>query len=684
MRARVRRPVGNPLLPRTREPRPVSGRGRSLDPRVREGGGFRGFGLTFAASFAALASGAAAEPLLADLFQNRAVLQRDLPLPVFGRAAPGETVTVTLGSASAKAKADRQGRWRVDLPAQPAGGPVVLTAETESARQTASDVLIGDVFLCSGQSNMEWPVSAVNNGRTEVAGAADPKIRLLSVAQKISTKPLDRFPAPVAWAAATPETVADFSAACFFFARETRKRVDAPVGLIDASWGGSSIQTWMSAGALRSVGGYDQRLDVLAEYGDRPQAASAKFGALWEDWWRSRRQTPPGREPWSAEPVDLADWKPVPSIGAWETWGVPETAAFDGMIWFRATVDLTPAQAEQGATLSLGLIDDADVTWVNGEPVGAGAGWTPDRLYPLAAGTLKPGRNVVTVNVVDAWSYGGMHGPAEKLHLTFADGSTVPLTGWSYRIGTEPVGAPPPAPWAPITGLTTAHNAMIAPIGPYALRGVLWYQGESSTGEGRAYKALMKGLMADGRRDRPGDLPFLIVQLANFGQPPSGPTESGWAEVREAQRLAALEDGRSAYAVTIDVGDRYDIHPTNKQEVGRRLAHAARKVVYGEGVPPSGPRPVSAERSGDRVLVRFADASGGLVAYSGAPVGFELCGPAPGSCRWVPATLESDVVDLPAAGGPADRVRYCWADSPVCNLYDRSGLPATPFELGVR
>lgn len=643
--------------------------------------------LAFTVAAAALlwtGAASAAEPLMADLFQDRAVLQRDLPLPVFGRAAPGETVTVTLGSVSAKAKADKQGRWRVDLPAQPAGGPYVLTAATRAARQTASDVLIGDVFLCSGQSNMEWPVSAANNGRTEAAGAADPKIRLLSVAQRISTKQLDRFPTPVAWAVATPETVADFSAACFFFARETRKRVDVPFGLIDASWGGSSIQTWMSAGALRAVGGYDQRLDVLAEYADRPQAASAKFGALWEDWWRSRRQTAAGREPWSAEPADLAEWKPVPAIAAWENWGVPETAAFNGMVWFRAAVDLTPAQAAQGATLSLGFIDDADVTWVNGEPAGAGAGWTPDRLYPLAAGTLKPGRNVVTVNVVDAWSFGGMHGPAEKLHFKLANGSTVPLTGWSYRVVTEPVGAPPPAPWVPITGLTTAYNAMIAPIGPYGLRGALWYQGESNAGDGKAYKALMQGLMADWRRDRPGDLPFLIVQLANFGQPPTAPTESGWAEVREAQRLAALEDGKSAYAVTVDVGDRYDIHPTNKQEVGRRLAQAARKVVYGEDAPPSGPRPLSAERSGERVLVRFADAAGGLVAYSGAPVGFELCGPVAASCRWVAATLEGDAVALPASGGPADRVRYCWADSPVCNLFDRSGLPATPFELVVR
>jgi sialate O-acetylesterase len=249
------------------------------------------------------------------------------------------------------------------------------------------------------------------------------------------------------------------------------------------------------------------------------------------------------------------------------------------------------------------------------------------------------------------------------------------------------MGYPPRAPWESIGGLTSLHNAMIAPIEPYGLRGVLWYQGESNAGSAGQYQKLLSGLMKDWRREFGADLPFLVVELPNFGAPRAVPASSDWASLREAQRRAVADDPHAALVVTIDVGDRSELHPPNKQEVGRRLARAARHLIYGEKISPSGPRPVAARRGPRGIAVEFADVDGRLVSYSaGRPIGFELCGATQASCRFVDAAQQSDHVVVLAAGQGAvpTRVRFCWGDAPVCNLYDKSGLPAGPFEIAIR
>jgi len=257
---------------------------------------------------------------------------------------------------------------------------------------------------------------------------------------------------------------------------------------------------------------------------------------------------------------------------------------------------------------------------------------------------------------------------------------------WQYRIVPSDIGSPPRTPWESVGGLSTMYNAMVAPLGAYGLRGVLWYQGESNTGEARSYRSLLAGLMADWRRQFGADLPFLIVQLPNFGPPSITPAESGWADVREAERLAAANDPHAGLAVTIDVGEPHNLHPTNKQDVAKRLVQAARHVIFGEPVPPSGPTAVSATRSVDGIAVEFTGIERGLVSYSHAtPIGFELCGDSPGSCQFATARVEGSrvLLSVPGGGPPPARVRYCWGDSPVCTLFDGSGLPAGPFELSV-
>jgi sialate O-acetylesterase len=621
-----------------------------------------------------------AATLLNPVFQDHAVLQRDEPINVWGEASPHETLSVALGAQTASAQADERGHWHATLPPISAGGPHELAVRTQSGQvQTASDVLVGDVWLCSGQSNMVLQVHRSLDSRSEIANSAHDAIRMLTVAETSSPRPLDRFAQPVMWKVATPAAVPDFSAACFYFSRELRKTVDVPMGLIVSAFGGSRIETWMSEAALRAAGGNDAALDVLALYAERPAAANARWAVMWEAWWLQRTQGRRESAPWAVKPAGT--WRVVPrALGYWEQWGVSELSSYDGMLWYRTTVTLSAEQAQQQAVLSLGKVDEMDQTWINSRPIGSG----PGRAYLLPRGTLKAGENVIVVNVLDTYSFGGLAGPVA---LQFADGSTVRLDNdWRYQLPPAGIEEPPRPPWDPTRGKTALYNAMIAPLRDLSMRGVVWYQGEANTGTPSTYQDLLTRLMADWRGKFGAELPFLIVQLANYGQPPTAPAESGWAEVREAQRLAVANDVHAGLAIAIDIGDRYDIHPSNKQEVGRRLARAARRVVYGEQIAPSGPVALSARRNGANVVVTFGDVADHLIAYGAdEPIGFELCARDAGSCRYSKASIEGERVYLDAAGfAAATRVRYCWADSPVCTLFDTARLPAGPFQVEVQ
>ncbi|MEP7246698.1 MAG: sialate O-acetylesterase, partial [Gammaproteobacteria bacterium] len=626
--------------------------------------------------------------ILSSLFQDHAVLQRDKPIKVWGHVGAGETVAVSFSGATATAQADAAGRWSATLPAPPAGGPYSLEAKlTSGAKQTISDVLVGDVWLCSGQSNMVLQVNRTLDSRSEIANSANDRIRMLTVPLTSSVIPLESLAAPVQWQVAGPTTVGDFSAACFYFARELQKTVRVPMGLINSSWGGSNIQTWMSEAALLSSGDFGESLALLKV--DDAAARTRRWGEMWEGWWRAHTPTKKGAEPWDASITASASWRVAPAaMDFWEKWGVPELASYNGIVWYRTTVRLDARQAAQRATLSLGTIDEVDQTWVNGSPVGYTSGAGTDRVYQLPPKLLHAGENTIAIAALDTYASGGMYGPTGKRALRLADGTSIALNGeWRYQIAPQDMGKAPRAPWEPTGGLTVIHNAMIAPLAPYGFRGVLWYQGESNTNDAVHYERLLAGLMADWRGKFGKDLPFLIVQISGYGAAATEPAESEEALLREQQRQAVLHDAHAGLAVTVDIGERGDIHPANKQDVGRRLARAARHVVYGEAIAPSGPLPLTARRDNGQVVVAFSDVGEQLVVYGASrPVGFELCGTEAMSCHFVDAVAEKDRVLLtPAAGATAPtRVRYCWADSPVCTLYDKAALPAGPFEISIQ
>jgi sialate O-acetylesterase len=622
------------------------------------------------------------EPLLHPMFQDHAVLQRDQPIRVWGNGEPGAQVVVTIAQRRAVTRVDRDGRWSTTIRRLSAGGPYDLDVRTHGGRQTVHDVMVGDVFLCSGQSNMELQVSRTLNNGFEIASSANPNIRMIRINQDSAPAPIDTFLRPVQWEVASPETVGNWSAACYYFARELRRTIDVPMGLINASWGGSDIRAWTSTPALRRIGGLDAQLDLLDLKATNPSAGIARWGEIWEAWWGRTMATSARGDPWS--PNYHPDWPTAPAAG--DGWVVQEHARFTGMVWHRTNVRLTPAQAAHAATLSLGVIDEGDHTWLNGTLVGATGDWNAHRRYPIEAGALRAGDNVVVVNVVNTSGQGGMRGPVSEIALELVNGEHIPLGPWQYEAVPASAGFPPRAPWEAITGLGTLYNGMLAPIGRYNLRAALWYQGETNAGEPETYEALLTGMMADWRERFGAGLPFLIVQLPNFGARASGPTESGWARLRDAQRRAVTADAHAGLAVTIDLGDPNELHPPNKQDIGRRLARAARHVVYGEAIAPSGATVASAQRAGDEVVVTFANVEGELITYGAdGPIGFELCGADAGSCRYANARLDGSRVHVSrAAMAQATRVRFCWADSPTCTLYDRSGLPVGPFELLVR
>lgn len=621
---------------------------------------------------------AAAAPALGPLFSDHAVLQRERPISVWGRADPGEAITVTLGSAKASAHADAAGDWRVELPPMKAGGPYRLAVTgADGSSAAADDVLIGDVWLCSGQSNMELSVSHSLGADAAAQAPPDPQLRLFTVPRKAAETPEAELGGGP-WQIAGPDSVPSFSAACYFLIRDLRQSERVPIGAIHTSWGGTQVRAWMSAESVVAVEDEDSRLFAL--HHSDPATSGARLGESWEQWWRVQSGDAPGGEPWNAG-AGLA-WSPVPAIASWETWG-GSLAAFDGMVWFRKQVTLSAEEAARSATLELGAIDDQDEVWLNGRLLGGRAMWDAPRRYPVPPGVLRAGRNEIVVNAYDTGGGGGFSGPAERLRLAFADGTAKALgSGWEYSVVEPDPGQPPRAVWDFPLGFTWIHNAMIAPMRDYGLAGVAWYQGEADVGMRGSYADRLGEMMRGWRGQfRNPELPFLIISLANFGAPQVAPSESAWAALRDQQRIAAVRDPHAALVVAMDLGERTDIHPENKLDLGHRLAGAARRLVYG-ATGSAGPEAVRARQAGGDVVVEFAGVTGALHSWSSSrATSVELCGETQATCRYADAVTEGTTLRIASDSRPATRVRFGWADAPVTNLYDEVPLPAGPFEL---
>ncbi|MCO8120121.1 beta galactosidase jelly roll domain-containing protein [Stieleria sp. TO1_6] len=614
-------------------------------------------------------------PFLHPLFTDHMVLQRDIKAPVWGWSKPGQTVTVSIAGQQASATAGDDGRWMATVGPLTAGGPHTLQV-TGTETVSVNDVLVGDVWICSGQSNMEWPVQAANNARQEIAEANYPQIRLFTVPKRVSPSPQQTVDGQ--WQRCTPQTVGGFSAVGYFFGRELDQQLDVPIGLVHTSWGGTIAEAWTSAEALMTMDDFRPAVTSLQNVIAAQSSGKLDFNQLMQKWWNEN--DPGSKQAWNAADVDASDWKSMNVPGLWESQGLSD---FDGIVWFQTAVDVSQEDAGKAAVLHLGGIDDRDTTWVNGQMVGAMNDWNAQRNYSIDSGILQAGRNVITIRVLDTGGGGGMHGQPQQLSLEIKGGKTLPLAGqWSYKVSTalkDTTTAPQPLQNNPNV-VTVLYNGMLAPLVPYGIRGAIWYQGESNAGRSMQYRTLLPTMIADWRaRFGQGEFPFLVVQLANFMAPQQQPVESGWAELREAQWLTARNDQNVGLALAIDIGQADDIHPRNKQEVGRRLALSALEIAYHQDVVSGGPRFVSAEFKDGKAYLKFDRIGAGLVAQGDKLNGFAIAADDK-KFVWGDAEIQADTVVVSAATIKSPTaVRYGWANNPDCNLYNQSGLPASPF-----
>lgn len=601
---------------------------------------------------------------LAPVFSDHAVLQRDKPLPIWGMGNPTAKVKIILGSSAAETVVGADGMWQVLLNAQPAAENLTLLAYHDGQRVAEKvDLALGDVWLCSGQSNMEFELYKAANGESEVAASNDSGLRLLLVPRRRTFAEVS-FGNEIFWTRTTPDTTKSFSAACYYMGRELRRRQKIPIGLIAASWGGSRIEDWLSRDQLGKLGGFAEELAAQDLHTRNPSASTTAAQEKMHDW--VYKYLAQDRKP---------QWVDAPlNAGLWEEWNEVAFAEFDGLAKYRIRFDLPPDIAKRARNLFLGRIDDADWTSVNGSEIGHSQQWDAVRNYPLKRGQLRAGTNAIDIVVLDTGGGGGLWG-GEAPAIELDDGSRFPLAmGWEAAAITSlhTTGPLPTASWLHGEGPATLHNGMIAPLGRYAVKGYAWYQGESNAAFASRYRPLLQALIADWR-SRFGGRDFLLVQLAGFGAHSQKPGRSNWAELRESQRKVAVSDPFVRLVPAIDIGDRFDIHPTNKKELGRRLALAATSESWFTGTKIE----LSKTAAGLKIaLGKDYQQVGGAAS----PVGFELCNQE-GICRYATATLTSAATVMVEATEADRQLRYLWSNSPLVGLFDEDGIPLPPFRI---
>ncbi|MBE7173180.1 MAG: beta galactosidase jelly roll domain-containing protein [Williamsia sp.] len=613
------------------------------------------------------------------IFGDSMVLQRDRPIPVWGWADPNEKVTVQFHGQTKTVSADAGGKWKLLLNQEGAGGPYTLTVSGPSNKISFSNILLGDIWVCSGQSNMEFALRGVTNAAAEIQAADFPQIRHFYLPKDISATPLDDLTYPGSWKPATPANAKDFTAVGYFFARELYQQLHIPVGLIHTSWGGTNIETWISREGLAGSSLFKDFMTTLPRLNldSLTNSRTEKVNQLVKQVQGSLPAANAARA-WKDPAYDDHAWPQMQAPGLWEQQLLKD---FDGVVWLRKTIAVSAANAGRPAELHLSTIDDSDDSYVNGQKAGSTKNeYSTKRVYRLPAGLLREGKNVIAVRVEDTGGGGGIYGDAKDLYITIGN-TTISLAGsWSFQVESVSRSA---ATIGPNSYPSLLYNAMINPIIPFAIKGAIWYQGESNASRAYQYRQAFPLLINDWRRLwHEENFPFYFVQLASFKA--SGGTSAGgstWAELREAQTMT-LSLPNTGMAVTTDIGETNDIHPKNKQDVGKRLAAVALHDTYHKTLVYTGPVYKSMITAGNKALIEFTQTGSGLVTKQSSPdvKGFEIAGtdqqfhPAHARIEGNKVSVYADEVATPAA------VRYAWADDAgQANLFNKEGFPAAPF-----
>ena len=616
------------------------------------------------------------------IFGDNMVLQRGMEKPIWGWATPQERLSVvpSWDGRISTTRADEDGRWMVRLPETDAGGAYTIMI-TGSETLTISNVMIGEVWICSGQANMAWPLSAVDRSDQEIAAAEYPEIRLFDVVNTVATSPQDDCDG--SWSVCSPETVRRFSAVGYFFGRRLHEELNVPIGLIGTHWGGTRVEAWTTEETLRGYAELHAELDQIAAMRADPDSIEQLHREAQELWWANLAATDSGSgiENWKSSRFDDTKW---PTMSLPVLWEQTELGAIDGVVWFRKAFDLPDDLVGRDLMLELGPIDDMDTTYVNGQRVGGletPGNWQADRKFVVSGSVLKRGRNVIAVRVLDTGGAGGFSGSAQKMKLGRPDaiGSTVELAGdWKYHAGTpmSKLGRWPNQRPIHSNSAAALFNGMIAPLLPYGIRGAIWYQGESNRMNAYAYQTRFPAMIRDWRAAwGQGEFPFYFVQIAPFGY---GGDQGQAAELREAQ-LMTMSLPNVGMAVTMDIGNPRNIHPTNKQDVGNRLARWALARDYGKDVVFSGPVYRSMRIKGSKVWLLFDYADGDLVCRGDGLTHFTLAGE---DHQFIAAHayIDGDSIVVSAIG--IDRpvaVRFAWGAADEPNLFNGAGLPASSF-----
>lgn len=645
---------------------------------------------------------ALAEVRLPSMISDHMVVQRDIAFHVWGWADPGEALTVTFADHVEQTVADDQGRWRVSMPALEASAqPRTLTVAGQNTIEI-TDVLVGEVWLASGQSNMAWTVARSDNAEQEIAISANDQIRMWTAQRTVATEAQTDVPGN--WQVAGPQTTGGFSAVAYFFARDLQAKLGVPVGILHSSWGGTPVEAWTSRPKLESI---DVASPILGRFADALENYDQRK-AEYQQQQRRFRETRlgpanTGYDAGFAQPdFDDNQWDPFPVPARWED----KEMHVDGVVWFRTTVTIPEPWAGQALTLDLGPIDDGDTTYFNNQQIGhtrpdTNQAWRQPRSYRVPAEQVKQGVATIAVRIIDTAGYGGIFGDPAGIRIYPTEAgpdNAINLAGdWKHHIAHQidprnAVTSAPRLPYGPEHQHSPAglYNGMIAPIVPYTLRGAIWYQGESNASRAEQYETLFPAMIADWReRWGQGEFPFLFVQLANYRAPADGPTDTDWAHLRDAQLKTLREVPNTGMATIIDIGAANDIHPRNKQDVGSRLARWALHRTYElENVVPTGPiyrldTALVMDVEGEKRFMMMFHVPGSELSVKddAALSGFTIAGE---DGKFVPAQAEitlKDVVTVWSDQVPDPKyVRYAWKDNPVeANLVNEEGLPASPF-----
>jgi sialate O-acetylesterase len=624
-----------------------------------------------------MAADVAALPFVSPVFGEHMVLQRGKPNRIWGWTQPGAEVRVEIAGQTAQAIAAADGRWLAEFTPPPAGGPYALKIDGPQHAEFV-DILVGDVWLCSGQSNMEFGLRGARDGEAEVAAASHPGIRFFRVPTKSAYGPVA---VPTGeWKVCAPNIFPIWgggSAVAYYFARKVNAETGVPIGLIQSAVGGTPAECWMAPETLKRMPEFGPALAEIERFKARGEPEYGNFISHWYDEF-DRGQ----KEEWGKETLDDSVWKPTSLKTAFADLGVPESPA---VVWLRREIAL-PDPVPTGCTkVLLGVVEKMDTVFINGRWIGASSWVENPRVYPIGPGVLRPGRNTVAIRVLKTKRDGGFTNPAGDLKISLGDGTAVALEGVWRGVVSVDARAPHPLPFAYENYPTmpaVLFNGMIRPFAPLALTGALWYQGEANQFKAQQYRALLPAMIADWRAAfGQGDFPFYIVGLPAFtkrlAEPPA--VADGWTQIREIQQ----EIGRSVPAagtiVTVDTGDADNIHPTEKVPVGERLARLALKDVYGRDVVTAGPTFAKLETLPGALRIHYTGTDGGLVAKGEKLGEFAVAG-ADKVWHWAEARIEGDtvVVSSPAVSHPV-AVRYAWQANPLATLFNGAGLPATPF-----